>query len=139
MELDLVVLIFSGNLLYSWAESFEQVDDISLLEGVAIRLALIKAKAEGWDSVKILSSNKFIVDKIINRAPDDVRLGTLLEDIISLSDRFSWCWSALAAGAVFGWTFGQEITNHHLQLYRLDTMAAQTKFTEWWQKKVEGQ
>ncbi|KAL3530274.1 hypothetical protein ACH5RR_009596 [Cinchona calisaya] len=46
---------------------------------------------------------------------------------------------SLAAGAIFGWTLGQEIANHHLQLYRLDTMAAQTKFMEWWQKKVEGQ
>ncbi|KAL3521939.1 hypothetical protein ACH5RR_014773 [Cinchona calisaya] len=27
----------SGNLLYSWAKSFEQVDDISLLEGTTIR------------------------------------------------------------------------------------------------------
>ncbi|KAF2299829.1 hypothetical protein GH714_003938 [Hevea brasiliensis] len=41
------------------------------------------------------------------------------------------------AGGVFGWTFGQEIANHWLQLYRLDTMAAQVKFMEWWEKKCE--
>ncbi|TMW94874.1 succinate dehydrogenase subunit 6, mitochondrial [Solanum lycopersicum] len=46
---------------------------------------------------------------------------------------------SLGAGAVFGWTFGQEVANHWLQLYRLDTMAAQVKFMEWWQNKVEGQ
>ncbi|XP_074289693.1 uncharacterized protein LOC141614910 [Silene latifolia] len=36
------------------------------------------------------------------------------------------------AGAVFGWTFENEVANHTLQLYyySLDTMAAQTKFTE---------
>ncbi|GKU93711.1 hypothetical protein SLEP1_g7282 [Rubroshorea leprosula] len=39
------------------------------------------------------------------------------------------------AGAVFGWTFGQEIANHYYQLYRLDTMAAQVKYLEWWEKK----
>lgn len=45
---------------------------------------------------------------------------------------------ALGAGAVFGWTFGAEIGNHALQLYRLDTLAAQTKFMEWWEKNTEG-
>ncbi|KAB5540607.1 hypothetical protein DKX38_013581 [Salix brachista] len=39
------------------------------------------------------------------------------------------------AGGVFGWTFGHEVGNHWLQLYRLDTMAAQVKFIEWWEKK----
>ncbi|KAL0016391.1 hypothetical protein SO802_003460 [Lithocarpus litseifolius] len=43
------------------------------------------------------------------------------------------------AGGVFGWTFGQEVANHWLQLYRLDTAAAQVKFMEWWEKKSEGQ
>ena len=43
------------------------------------------------------------------------------------------------AGGVFGWAFGQEVANHWLQLYRLDTMAAQVKFMEWWEKKSEGQ
>ncbi|CAL5425575.1 unnamed protein product [Camellia sinensis] len=42
---------------------------------------------------------------------------------------------SLGAGAVFGWTFGHEIANHWLQLYRLDTMAAQVKFLDWWEKK----
>ncbi|KAK6926490.1 hypothetical protein RJ641_008209 [Dillenia turbinata] len=59
---------------------------------------------------------------------------------------FSWRYSrsphgallSLGAGAIFGWTFGQEIANHWLQLYRLDTMAAQTKFLDWWVSKTEG-
>ncbi|XP_031270407.1 succinate dehydrogenase subunit 6, mitochondrial-like [Pistacia vera] len=45
---------------------------------------------------------------------------------------------SLAAGAVFGWTFGHEVANQWFQLYRLDTMAAQVKFMEWWEKKTEG-
>lgn len=45
---------------------------------------------------------------------------------------------SFAAGAVFGWTFGQEIASHSLQLYRLDTMAAQVKFLEWWENKTGG-
>ena len=49
---------------------------------------------------------------------------------------FSGAVLSLGAGAVVGMTFGQEIANHSLQLYRLDTMAAQVKFMEWWQKKT---
>ncbi|KAJ0018630.1 hypothetical protein Pint_09411 [Pistacia integerrima] len=45
---------------------------------------------------------------------------------------------SLAAGAVFGWTFGHEVANQWFQLYRLDTMAAQVKFMEWWERKTEG-
>ncbi|KAA8550127.1 hypothetical protein F0562_001811 [Nyssa sinensis] len=59
---------------------------------------------------------------------------------------FAWKYSrsphgailSYGAGAVFGWTFGQEIANHWLQLYRLDTMAAQVKFFEWWENKADG-
>ncbi|XP_010533110.1 PREDICTED: succinate dehydrogenase subunit 6, mitochondrial-like [Tarenaya hassleriana] len=58
---------------------------------------------------------------------------------------FAWKYSrsphgaalALGAGAVFGWTFGHEIANHSLQLYKLDTMAAQVKFLEWWERKSQ--
>lgn len=42
------------------------------------------------------------------------------------------------AGGVFGWTFGHEIANHALQLYRVDTLAAEVKFLEWWNKKTGG-
>ncbi|MBA0553100.1 hypothetical protein Golob_012316 [Gossypium lobatum] len=49
---------------------------------------------------------------------------------------FAWKYSkSLHGGAVFGWTFGQEIANHAYQLYRLDTMAAQAKFMDWWENK----
>ncbi|XP_068645786.1 succinate dehydrogenase subunit 6, mitochondrial-like [Aristolochia californica] len=44
---------------------------------------------------------------------------------------------AFGAGAIFGWTFGQEIASHWLQLYRLDTMSAQMKFLDWWKQKSE--
>lgn len=44
---------------------------------------------------------------------------------------------SLGAGGIFGWTFGQEIANHWLQLYRMDTMAAQVKFMDWWVSKTE--
>ncbi|ERN20067.1 hypothetical protein AMTR_s00071p00198060 [Amborella trichopoda] len=46
---------------------------------------------------------------------------------------------SFGAGAVFGWTFGQEIANHWLELYRMDTMAAQLRFLDWWEKKCNGQ
>ncbi|KFK43152.1 hypothetical protein AALP_AA1G086700 [Arabis alpina] len=58
---------------------------------------------------------------------------------------FAWKYSksphgaalSFLGGGVFGWTFGQEIANHTLQLYKLDTMAAQVKFMEWWERKSQ--
>jgi len=41
----------------------------------------------------------------------------------------------LSAGAAYGWQFGHEFANHWFQLYRMDTMAAQVKFLEWWERK----
>ncbi|CAN1171119.1 Succinate dehydrogenase subunit 6, mitochondrial [Linum perenne] len=59
---------------------------------------------------------------------------------------FTWKYSrslhgaglSFVAGGAFGWTFGHELANHWYQLYRMDTMAAQVKFMEWWEKKSEG-
>ncbi|OAP15698.1 SDH6 [Arabidopsis thaliana] len=58
---------------------------------------------------------------------------------------FAWKYSrsphgaalSFLGGGVFGWTFGQEVANHTLQLYKLDTMAAQVKFMEWWERKSQ--
>ncbi|KAK2434305.1 succinate dehydrogenase [Trifolium repens] len=59
---------------------------------------------------------------------------------------FAWKYSrslhgaglSFLAGGVFGWTFGHEIANHALQLYRVDTLASEAKFLEWWKRKTEG-
>ncbi|XP_057446157.1 succinate dehydrogenase subunit 6, mitochondrial [Lotus japonicus] len=45
---------------------------------------------------------------------------------------------SLLAGGIFGWTFGHEVANHALQLYRVDTLAAEAKFLDWWKFKTEG-
>ncbi|XP_050378786.1 succinate dehydrogenase subunit 6, mitochondrial-like [Argentina anserina] len=58
---------------------------------------------------------------------------------------FAWKYSkslhgsglAFVFGGLVGWTVGQEIANHSLQMYRFDTLAAQTKFLEWWEDKSE--
>ncbi|KAF6156832.1 hypothetical protein GIB67_002749 [Kingdonia uniflora] len=42
---------------------------------------------------------------------------------------------SLGAGAVFGWTFGQEFASHWLELYKMDTKTAQMKFMDWWESK----
>ncbi|KAE9613646.1 putative succinate dehydrogenase (quinone) [Lupinus albus] len=59
---------------------------------------------------------------------------------------FAWKYSkslhgtalSFVAGGVFGWTFGHEVANHALQLYRVDTLAAEVKFLEWWKTKNGG-
>ncbi|CAN8311766.1 unnamed protein product [Cochlearia groenlandica] len=70
--------------------------------------------------------------------------GTVLGAVSTAA--FAWKYSrsphgaalSFLGGGVFGWTFGQEIANHTLQLYKLDTMAAQVKFMEWWEHKSQG-
>ncbi|GFZ01539.1 succinate dehydrogenase subunit [Actinidia rufa] len=59
---------------------------------------------------------------------------------LEIFEESAWYCAALSfgAGAMFGWTFGHEFANHWLQLYRLDTMAAQVKFLDWWEKKSAG-
>ncbi|KAL3530253.1 hypothetical protein ACH5RR_009575 [Cinchona calisaya] len=89
-----------------------------------------------------------LTDHELKTARDAVKYGAVGSAVGAVTTA-GWAWKyskslhgaglSLAADTVFGWKFGQEIANHHLQLYRLDTMAAQTKFMEWWQKKVEGQ
>ncbi|CDP15577.1 unnamed protein product [Coffea canephora] len=84
---------------------------------------------------------------VLKTAREAVKYGAV-GSVVGAVTTAGWAWKysrslhgaglSFAAGAVFGWTFGQEIANHHLQLYRLNTVAAQTKFLEWWQKKVEG-
>uniref|UniRef100_A0A7N0RCD9 Uncharacterized protein n=1 Tax=Kalanchoe fedtschenkoi TaxID=63787 RepID=A0A7N0RCD9_KALFE len=45
---------------------------------------------------------------------------------------------ALGAGAFCGMVSGKEVANHALQLYKLDTMAAQVKFLDWWASRAQG-
>lgn len=81
---------------------------------------------------------------VLRTAREAVKFGLVGSGIGAVSTAgFAWKYSksphgallALGAGAVFGWTFGHEIGNHALQVYRLDTLTAQTKFLEWWQNK----
>ncbi|KMT04976.1 hypothetical protein BVRB_7g171390 [Beta vulgaris subsp. vulgaris] len=84
---------------------------------------------------------------VLKTAREAVKYG-LVGSAVGAVTTAGFCWKhsksphgavlALGAGAVFGWTFGHEIANHTLQLYRLDTMTAQTKFMEWWEKKTDG-
>ncbi|KAL2945530.1 Succinate dehydrogenase subunit 6 mitochondrial [Bienertia sinuspersici] len=84
---------------------------------------------------------------VLRTAREAVNYG-LVGSAVGAVSTAGFCWKysksphgavlGLGAGAVFGWTFGQEVGNHALQLYRLDTLAAQTKFMEWWEKKSEG-
>ncbi|KAL3530263.1 hypothetical protein ACH5RR_009585 [Cinchona calisaya] len=71
----------------------------------------------------------------LKTARDAVKYGAVGSAVGAVTTA-GWAWKyskslhgaglSLAAGAVFGWTFGQEIAKHQQQLYRLDTMTAQT-------------
>lgn len=60
-------------------------------EILAITMALIKAREEGWRKIVIESDCKTVVDKILNGALADVSLGTVLEDIFCLQNAFQEC------------------------------------------------
>ncbi|PWA55996.1 hypothetical protein CTI12_AA423820 [Artemisia annua] len=71
----------------------------------------------------ILKSNRFIPKNLMVQT-----IWIVLQCVVGVALK-------LGAGAVFGMSFGQEIANLSLQLYKLDTMAARVNFMEWWQRK----
>ncbi|KAL3511080.1 hypothetical protein ACH5RR_030481 [Cinchona calisaya] len=94
-----------------WAERRESSNDPTLIEEKAIRTSLILAKDSGWDKVEIMPSNKEIVNKLRNKSTENVKLATLLEDIIYLS--------ALFSGSSFSWKHEDSIS----KVVRLATFA----------------
>ncbi|KAL3530264.1 hypothetical protein ACH5RR_009586, partial [Cinchona calisaya] len=74
-----------------------------------------------------------VLGPVLKTARDAVKYGAVGSNVGAVTTA-GWAWKysrslhgaglSLAAGTVFGWTFRQETANHHLQLYRLDTMAA---------------
>ncbi|KAL3514327.1 hypothetical protein ACH5RR_027044 [Cinchona calisaya] len=57
----------------------------------AIRLALIKAKEEGWRKVTILTSCRTPAHKLTKGSNEDALIGIILEDIINLKLLFDDC------------------------------------------------
>ncbi|KAL3498765.1 hypothetical protein ACH5RR_041497 [Cinchona calisaya] len=74
-----------------WAEGKESDNDASILEAEAIRTSLIMAYLTGWNKVEIKSSNRKLLRRLKNRVVHDVKLGTLLEDVLHLSSLFPLC------------------------------------------------
>ncbi|KAL3537987.1 hypothetical protein ACH5RR_001353 [Cinchona calisaya] len=74
-----------GKLLCTWVEGIDHAADNPILGAEAVRLALFKAKAAGWNKVKLLLTNQATVNKVNNNMVKDVQLATLLVDITSLN------------------------------------------------------
>ncbi|KAL3525293.1 hypothetical protein ACH5RR_013665 [Cinchona calisaya] len=74
-----------------WAERKKGNNDATVLEAEAIRTSLIVAYLTRWNKVDIKSSNRELLRKLKNRAVDDVKLETLLEDVLHLSSLFPLC------------------------------------------------
>ncbi|KAL3511206.1 hypothetical protein ACH5RR_030607 [Cinchona calisaya] len=80
----------NGKALKAWEERNEGFTDPSLIEAVAIRNALLKVRSVGWSKLAVGSSNKRIIHKLQKENTEDVKLATVLEDIIHLSCSFSY-------------------------------------------------
>ncbi|PSS09433.1 Succinate dehydrogenase [Actinidia chinensis var. chinensis] len=125
-----------------WTERFSFLDNYS-------RFVKRDHPLPSWSDADV---EQFIASDPVNgptlrTAREAVKYGATGSVIGAVSTAaFAWKYSrslhgaalSFGAGAMFGWTFGHEFANHWLQLYRLDTMAAQVKFLDWWEKKSAG-
>lgn len=125
-----------------WSDRFSILDNYS---------RFIKGREQPLPSWSASDVEEFIVSDPVHgpalkTAREAAKFGAVGGLIGAVSTAgFAWKYSrsphgaalSFGAGAVFGCTFGAEIANHYLQLYRVDTMGAQVKFLEWWQNKTE--
>ncbi|GKV35055.1 hypothetical protein SLEP1_g43372 [Rubroshorea leprosula] len=122
-----------------WSERFSFLDNYT-------RFVSREKPLPGWSSSDV---EEFIASDPVHGPPlktarEAVKFGITGSAIGAISTAgVTWKYSrslhgaglSFVAGAVFGWTFGQEIASHYYRLYRLDTAAAQVKFMEWLENK----
>lgn len=57
-------------------------------EGVAVRLALMKARQQSWQRIKITDANKQLIALLRDGKGDNSNTATLIEDIHALANLF---------------------------------------------------
>ena len=60
-------------------------------EDVAVRLALMKARQQGWQRIKVISANKQLIAWLKAGKGDNPNTATLVEDINVLANLFQMC------------------------------------------------
>ncbi|XP_027082670.1 uncharacterized protein [Coffea arabica] len=80
-----------GEIVGAWAGGESRNGIPTVEEALAIRKAVIKAKLCGWNKVEIQSDCKLLVDKLRGRDMDDPVTGTILHDVLILSQGFVTC------------------------------------------------
>ncbi|KAL3530644.1 hypothetical protein ACH5RR_009966 [Cinchona calisaya] len=80
-----------GKLIFAWAEENLDSKDSLSIEAELIRKAMVKARVNNWKAIHIQSANKLLIEKINNGSIEDVRIVTLLDDILHLKECFDWC------------------------------------------------
>ena len=60
-------------------------------EAVAVRLALMKARQQGWQRIKVISANKQLIAWLKAGKGDNPNTATLVEDINGLVNLFQMC------------------------------------------------
>ncbi|XP_027162557.1 uncharacterized protein LOC113763065 [Coffea eugenioides] len=81
-----------GEMVGAWAGGERRDGNPTVEEALAIRKAVIKAKQRGWNKVEIQSDCKQMVDKLKDRNNEDPITGTILADILMLSQEFDECY-----------------------------------------------
>lgn len=80
-----------GEIVKVWAGSEQRKGDPLVEEADAVRRALIKAKAEGWENIEVQSDCKAAIERIKEENAQDARIGTIVEDISRMRLEFSNC------------------------------------------------
>ncbi|XP_027109105.1 uncharacterized protein [Coffea arabica] len=80
-----------GEIVGAWAGGERRDENPTVEEALAIRKAVIKAKQSGWNEDVIQSDCKQMVDKLKDMNAEDSVTGTILIDILKLSQGFDEC------------------------------------------------
>ncbi|XP_071924705.1 uncharacterized protein [Coffea arabica] len=81
-----------GGVLKAWAGSGERHTEAMVEKATAIRTALIKAGRMGWRKVEVQSDCKGVAESIRTGCRKDPKVGTIVEDILRLRDKFEQCY-----------------------------------------------
>lgn len=80
-----------GRLIATWAIPRMCSRNAKMEEAMVIRKALEIALLEGWERVQVESDCKVVVDKLREQDWNDKWIGSLLEDIATMSSKFEEC------------------------------------------------
>lgn len=95
IEDDIVVAAWA---MYERSYNCQQLDEAEAMdEAEAIKLAMSKLTVKRWRKIIVQSSKKQLLQQIQSQSVKDIKMHTLIEDIISLKSLFCMCFFCFRA------------------------------------------